>query len=312
MKYLICPLNWGLGHATRCVPIIRKLVDDGHEVVIVADGFPLEFLKLEFPFLRFKEYTSYSVYYSKKKSQVLAMIFNLPRIISGILKEHLWLRKLLRDEHFDQIISDNRFGMFNKKVHSVYMTHQIMVKMPQYLKLFEPIVWLIHRLIIHRFDECWIPDIKENGGLSGDLSHKYPLPKNAQFIGILSRFQGLENVEPNTDYEVVAVISGVEPQRTMFEKMLIKKYKNKPFQTILVSGQPHKLKIGKNIHNISLVSHLSDEEMAALFVGAKKIVSRSGYSTIMDLVTLNCLEKAELIATPGQTEQEYLFEIHSR
>lgn len=306
MKYLICPLNWGLGHATRCVPIIRQLVADGHEVVIATDGFPLEFLKQEFPFLHLIEYTSYSVYYSKGKSQVLAMLMNLPRIIAGVLKEHFWLRKLLQNEHFDQVIADNRFGMWNKKVHSVYMTHQIMVKMPEYLKLFEPIVWLIHRLIIHLFDECWIPDIKENGGLSGDLSHKYPLPKNAKFIGILSRFQGLENVEPNTDYEVVSVISGVEPQRTIFEKMLIKKYKKQPFQTILVSGQPHKLKIGKNIHNISLVSHLSDVEMAALLIGAKKIVSRSGYSTIMDLVTLNCLDKAELIPTPGQTEQEYL------
>ncbi len=306
MKILICPLNWGLGHATRCVPIIRQLVADGHEVVMVADGFPLEFLKQEFPMLRFIEYPSYSVYYSRRKSQVLAMLLNLPGIITGIIKEHLWLRKLLQNEHFDQVIADNRFGMFNKKIHSIYMTHQIMVKMPEYLILFEPIIWLFHRLIIHRFDECWIPDVEEKGGLSGDLSHKYPLPKNAKFIGILSRFQGMENVEPNTDYEVVAVISGVEPQRTIFEKKLIKKYKNKSFQTILVSGQPHKLKIGKNVHNITLISHLTDEEMAALFVGAKKIVSRSGYSTIMDLVTLNCLDKAELIPTPGQTEQEYL------
>ncbi len=311
MKILICPLNWGLGHATRCVPIIRQLLADGHEIVIVADGFPLAFLKQEFPFLRFIKYTSYSVDYSSRKSQVLAMVFNLPRIIKGIFKEHFWLRRLLKNEHFDQVISDNRFGMWNKKVRSVYITHQIMVKMPEYLKLFEPIVWFIHRLFIHRFDECWIPDIKENGGLSGDLSHKYPLPKNAKFIGILSRFQRLEHVEPNADYEVVAVISGVEPQRTIFEKMLIKRYRNQPFQTILILGQPHKLKIGKNINNIKLVSHISDEEMAALFLGAKKIVSRSGYSTIMDLVTLNCFDKAELIPTPGQTEQEYLKLVHS-
>ncbi len=311
-KILICPLNWGLGHATRCVPIIRQLLADGHEPVIVSDGFPLEFLKQEFPSLRFIEYKSYPVYYSKGNSQIGAMLLNLPRIIKGIIKEHFWLWKLLRKEHFDKVISDNRFGMWNKKTYSVYMTHQIMVKTPHLLKLFEPVIWLIHRLIIHRFDECWIPDVKENGGFSGDLSHKYPIPKNAKFIGIQSRFQGLKNVTPNTNFDVVAVISGVEPQRTIFEKMLIKKYKSKPFQTILVSGQPHKLKIGKSIHNITLVSHLSDKEIAALFLGAKKIVARSGYSTIMDLVTLNCLDKAELIPTPGQTEQEYLATIHKK
>ena len=311
MKVLVCPLNWGLGHATRCVPIIRHLLADGHEPVIVSDGFPLEFLKQEFPPLRFIEFPSYSVYYSKGKSQVGAMLVNIPRIIAGILREHLWLRKLLRTEHFDQVISDNRFGMWHEKVHSIYMTHQIMVKTPDLLKLFEPIIWLIHRLIIERFDECWIPDREENS-LSGDLSHKYPLPKNAKFIGLLSRFQGLENIEPNTDFDVVAVISGVEPQRTLFEKKIIEKYKDQPYQTILVSGQPHKLKIGKNIKNISLVSHLSDEEIAALFLGAKKIIARSGYSTIMDLVTLNCLEKAELIPTPGQTEQEYLKILHKK
>lgn len=305
-KILVCPLNWGLGHATRCVPLVRQLLAEGHEVVIVSDGFPLEFLRQEFPQLRFIDYPSYPVYYSKGKSQVGAMLVSLPRIVRGIIKEHFWLRKLLKTEKFDQLISDNRFGIWHPKIRSVYMTHQIMVKMPDLLKLFEPIVWLIHRLIIQRFDECWIPDRAENGGLSGDLSHKYPLPKNARFIGILSRFEGMEQVESNHDFEVVAIISGVEPQRTIFEKMIVEKYKGEPFQTILVSGQPHQLKIGKNIHNITLVSHLPDAEIAALLLGATKIISRSGYSTIMDLVTLNCLEKAELIPTPGQTEQEYL------
>src|ERR1035437_5200224 len=203
MKMLICPLNWGLGHATRCVPVIRQLMESGHECVIVSDGYPLEFLRQAFPALRFIEFHSYDVYYASGKSQVGAMLFNFPNIVTGIINEHLWLRSLLRSEHFDQVISDNRFGMWSLNVHSIYITHQLMVKMPYNLKFLEPLVHAIHKGFINRYDECRIPDLAENGGLSGDLAHEYPLPTNATFIGPLSRFKGMEVNSTNTDYEAV-------------------------------------------------------------------------------------------------------------
>lgn len=312
MKVLVCPLNWGLGHATRCVPVIRQLVAEGHEPVVVADGYPLSFLKQEFPTLRFIEFPSYRVYYAAGKSQVGAMIFNFPNIIKGIIQEHIWLRNLLRKEHFDQVISDNRFGLWYKGVHSVYISHQLMVKMPANLKFLEPLVHRIHKAVINRYDECWIPDSAENGGLSGDLAHKYPLPRNAKFIGTLSRFQGLEEIIPNTDFDVVAVISGIEPQRTILEDTLLLKYKNKPEKMLIVRGQPQSDNYQRQIGSITLVPHLSDKELAAVLIGAKKIICRSGYSSIMDLDALNCLQKAELIPTPGQTEQEYLFLVNGQ
>jgi uncharacterized protein (TIGR00661 family) len=312
MKVLVCPLNWGLGHATRCVPIIRKLVTEGHEVVIVADGYPLAFLQQQFLSLRFIEYPSYEVYYAAGKSQVGAMIFNFPNILKGIIQEHIWLRNLLRREYFDQVISDNRFGMWNKRIHSIYMTHQLMVKMPVNLKFLEPFVHRIHRTIINRYDECWIPDRAVDGGLSGDLAHKYPLPSHARFIGTLSRFKELKNIQANDEYEIVAVISGPEPQRTIFEDYLLQIYRNSSEKTLIVRGQPqienyHRRYIG----NITLVPHLSDTELAAVLLGAKKIICRSGYSSIMDLDALQCLPKAGFIPTPGQTEQEYLSSIYS-
>jgi predicted glycosyltransferase len=310
MKVLICPLNWGLGHATRCVPIIRKLMVEGHEPVLVADGYPLQFLRQEFPSLRSIEFPSYSVYYASGTSQVGAMLLNLPGIILGIIDEHSRLRNLLKTEHFDQIISDNRFGMWNKRVHSIYITHQLMIKMPQGLRFLEPLAHFIHKTFIHQYDECWIPDTKENGGLSGDLAHNYPLPRNARFIGTLSRFQGMENTTPATDYEIVAIVSGIEPQRTLFEEHLMLKYRNRTEKVLILGGQPQKKDTKKQTGNITLVSHLSTHELAAAFLGAKKIISRSGYSTIMDLETLKCLQKAEFTPTPGQTEQEYLSSIH--
>ena len=308
MKILVCPLNWGLGHAARCVPIIRQLIDDNHEPVVVSDGFPLEFLRSEFPALRFIEFPSYPIHYAKGKSQVGAMLFNLPDIIKGIINEHLWLKSLLQAEQFDRVISDNRFGMWNKRTHSIYITHQLMVKMPVYLKFLEPLVHLIHKAFIDRYDECWIPD-NEHKGLSGDLSHKYTIPKNARFIGPLSRFNGMENTRPDSGFDTVAVISGVEPQRTIFEESLIHRFRNDSRKTLLVAGKPGAGIDVSQINNVSIVSHLPDDELASLLLGANKIISRSGYSTIMDLHTLNCLPKAEFIPTPGQTEQEYLFTI---
>ena len=312
MKILICPLNWGLGHATRCVPIIQKLLSEGHEPVLVSDGYPLEFLRQEFPSLRFLEFPSYSIHYSIGNSQIIAMLRSFPKIVGGIVKEHLWLKNILKTESFDQIISDNRFGMWNKHIHSIYITHQLMVKMPRGLKFLEPLVWLLHRAIINRYHVCWIPDKKENGGLSGDLAHKYPLPKNAIFIGSLSRFASMKNILPIKDFDTVAILSGIEPQRSIFENELIQKYQNTESKMLIIKGQPQNTKTQTELGNITLVSHLTSDEMASYLIGTKKIISRSGYSTIMDLAALNCLGKAEFIPTPGQTEQEYLSKIHPK
>lgn len=314
MKILVCPLNWGMGHATRCVPIIQHLIDDGHTPVLVSDGYPLVFLRQEFPTLRTIEYPSYSISYSTGSSQIFAMLRSFPAILSGVIKEHFWLKRLLEQESFDQVISDNRFGMWSKKVHAIYISHQLMVKMPILLKPFEPFVWWLHRQIIHQYNEVWIPDFEDELlSLSGDLSHKYPLPKNAKFVGPLSRFALLTTLVPNTDYRFVAVLSGIEPQRSILERQLIELFKGCDFQTLIVRGLPVNNEIWSTTGNVRLVSHLTTRALASVLLGAKVIVSRSGYSTLMDLKALNCLHKAELIPTPGQTEQEYLakFQQHS-
>ena len=306
-KVLVCPLNWGLGHATRCVPIIREQLAAGNEVVICADGYPLEFLRQEFPALRTIELPSYPIRYSKRKSQVMAMLRFLPILLKGIYVENKWLKKLLRQEHFDVIISDNRFGLWNRDIHSIYITHQVMVKMPKGLKGLEPLGYAMHKQIINKYDECWIPDFAEDGGLSGDLSHKYALPANAKFIGTLSRFNDCKLTAADAGFQIVAVLSGVEPQRTLFENELIAAYKNSDKKTLIVQGKPGSEPFRKEITgNLTVVPYMNTSELAAVLMGCDEIISRSGYTTIMDLNALNCLNKARLIPTPGQTEQEYL------
>jgi Glycosyl transferases, related to UDP-glucuronosyltransferase len=311
MKILICPLNWGLGHATRCVPLIRRLINEGNDIVIASDGYPLAFLQQEFPSLSIVEIPSYRIRYSSGKTQTFVMLRNMPSIVGGVVREHRWLRRYLQtNNNIDMIISDNRFGLWSKRVKSIYITHQLMIKMPCGLAFLEPVAWRLHRMFINRYSACWIPDTSGEDNFSGDLAHKYPLPKNAEFIDILSRFQGLESIAPNTDFSTVCVLSGIEPQRSIFEESLIERFRNSKTQTLIVRGQPQAEKQTTKNGYVTLVSHLSTEEMAAYFRGATKIISRSGYSTIMDLAVLNCLSKAELIPTPGQTEQEYLSEYH--
>jgi len=187
-----------------------------------------------------------------------------------------------------------------------------MVKMPPELRLLEPIVWRLHRFFIHRYNECWIPDLAGNENFSGDLSHRYPLPDNAHFIGILSRFQQLKNIIPNYTYQTVMVLSGPEPQRTIFEEQLTEKFSKDAAKSLMIQGLPQKKQTSLQVGSLTKVSHLSTQEMASILTGAKKIIARSGYSTIMDLQTLDCLSKAILVPTPGQTEQIYLAELHKK
>lgn len=309
MKILICPLNWGLGHATRSVPIINKLLNEQHEIIIAADGYPLTFLRQSFPTLRFIELPSYPIYYSAGKSQVGVVLKSIPGVLFGIYKEHRWLKQFIKNEKINLVISDNRFGLWNKKIKSVYITHQLMVKMPFYLTMFEPILWFIHNCIIKKYDECRIPDFDDStSNLSGDLSHKYPLPPNSNFIGPQSRFNNMKTSTTNNEYKVLAIISGVEPQRTIFEDSILKRYKNKPFKTLIITGQPGDKPELINTGNVTVLTHLEDNAFIAVVQGVEKIIARSGYSTIMDLYTLDCLGKAELLPTPGQTEQEYLYQ----
>lgn len=303
-RILIAPLNWGLGHATRCIPIINELLSQGHQVIIAADGYPLQLLKQEFPPLECIEFPSFSVRYSNSSFQIGRLLWSLPAILFDIWREHRQLQVYIGQYRISYVISDNRFGLWTRLVPCVYITHQLMVKMPKGLEFFERLGWLIHRFFINRYMACWIPDEAENGGLSGDLAHKYPLPKHAGFIGCQSRFTSTPDIFPIETYHTVVVVSGPEPQRSLFEKEWIVKSLGQDKSVLIVRGLPEREVSREQLDNITLVSHLPSAELKAQLLAAEEIICRSGYSSIMDLHVLN--RKATLIPTPGQTEQEYL------
>ena len=310
---MICPLDWGIGHATRCVPIIKELVNIGHTPVIAADGRPLAFLQMEFPDLKFIRFGGYQPNYPRHGSMAWKMLCSIPKIIKGIKREHREVKKIIRDHNIDILISDNRYGLWNKETFTVFITHQLMVKLPYFIKFFEPLLNQIIKKFINKYDECWIPDMQSGQTLSGDLSHKYPLTENSYFIGPLSRFRDCETKdyeirdrEKSEICDVCVILSGPEPQRSKLEEILFTQLKGSSLKAVVVQGITEKNDSFDLNERIKVFSHLPSSEMLKYFQSSRTIICRPGYSSIMDIVTLG--KKAIFIPTPGQTEQEYLAE----
>jgi uncharacterized protein (TIGR00661 family) len=312
LHILISPLDWGLGHASRCIPVIQELIKARHNVTIAGYGRSLILLQKEFPHLDSVNLKGFSPSYSQTGKMVLHLFLLLPQFIGSIFREHHNLNNLLKLYHFDVIISDNRYGLWNKQVRSILITHQVMVKTPGWLKFAEYPIYLVSRLMLSRFDECWIPDYKESPGLSGELSHKYPLPENAKFIGPLSRFNQQESSSEKKTGErkIAALISGPEPQRSIFEDLVTKQLLELNQPATIVSGKPESESKPTFKDNLTILPHLSTPEMSGLIKTSSIVICRSGYSSIMDLHAL--FSKALFVPTTGQTEQIYLAELHQQ
>ena len=314
MKILLAPLNWGLGHATRCIPLIRQFLAEGNEVVLAGDGDSIMLLRKTFPDLRVVDLPSLELRYTHNAQQRGFYLRAIPALIRFTLADHYYLRQLLACEHFDRVISDNRFGLFSREVHCTYITHQLYPILPKRLRIVQPIARALHALIYRRYSEVWVPDYADSThNLAGDLAHGGAFDQYARYIGPLSRFsqyideEGTKVCQANDHtYPVVAILSGLEPQRTYFEQALIADLKDAADRTLIVRGKIGVPATVTHIGNITLVPHMSDEQLMRFMHDAQKIMVRSGYSTIMDLAILGLLDKAYFYPTPGQSEQEYL------
>ena len=302
---LVAPLDWGLGHATRCIPIIRELVSQGVEVVVAADGRPFDLLKKEFPLLTFVRLPGYSVSYPNDKRIAAKVVRQLPQLAYSAMSEHRMLQKIIRDFGVQAVISDSRFGLFARGIPSAYVSHQIGIKMPPSLEWASYFIYLVNKALINRYSECWIPDTAGKDNLSGELSHHYPLPHNAKYIGPLSRFKRISGIVK--EYDVLVLLSGPEPQRSILENIVLDQLKASPYRSLVVRGVPEKTQQIKLSDLVTVVSSLESEALNVAILSAEVVLSRPGYSTVMDLAVLG--SRAIFIPTPGQTEQEYLAEI---
>lgn len=294
-KIIVAPLNWGLGHASRCVPIIHFLIKHKFTPIIASDGDAFVFLQKEFPTLEVLELPSYNISYAKNLK--FGLLFQLPKIVKAIKLETKCIdRFVVNNQNVVGVISDNRFGVRSEKVPSVYITHQIHVLSG----IFTFFSSRIHQSIIKKFDECWVPDSKENL-LSGKLSKTKNKTLNLNFIGALSRFKKEELPIKN---DVLIILSGIESQRERLENRLLKAFKNTSQKVVLIQGKIEKNQQKKVLGNITIYNYLLSKELERAINQSEVIICRSGYSSIMDLAVLK--KKAFFIPTQNQSEQEYL------
>ena len=295
---LVAPLNWGLGHATRCIPIIRELEKNGFTPIIASDGIALELLQKEFPHLQSVVLPSYDIEYAVDGANFKwKLIKNSPKMIQAIFEEKKLVKNLVTTFDLKGIISDNRLGVRNKKIPSVLITHQLNV-------LSGKTTWIsskLHQHYIKKFTECWIPDFQEIPNLTGKLGHIEDSSLTLKYIGPLSR---LEKKELPIKYQLMVIISGPEPQRTMLEEKLIAKLQNYKGEVIFIKGKLEPEQKKEVIKNITYYNFMTSNEIETSINESEMVLCRSGYSSVMDLAKLE--KKAFFIPTPGQFEQEYL------
>ncbi|MCS6973864.1 MAG: hypothetical protein N2044_03110 [Cyclobacteriaceae bacterium] len=301
-KVLVAVLNWGLGHAARCVPLIRALIDNGIRVVVASDGDALRLLRAELPLLTYHELPSYAIRYSRTAAGMpWRLIMQLPHVMKTISEEHQLINELVRKEKIHFIISDNRYGAYHPTIPSVWLGHQLHLIMPGGWTWLSGTVNRLHTNLINRFGAHWVPDLP-GSPLSGRLS---AFEKPVAYTGILSRFTVLDSL-PDTSYAVVVVLSGPEPQRTLLEQKIRMQLPALPVRSLLVRGVPGN-DLVRAKENYDEVDFLTARPLNRVLAAAALVVARSGYSTIMDLCALG--KKALLIPSPGQAEQQYLAEL---
>ena len=300
---LVAPLDWGLGHATRCIPIISALIHQNCNVLLAGEGKIKVLLQQEFPQVSFLDLKGYQISYSKSKWTLpFTITTQIPKILAAVNYEHEWLEKTVLEHSIDAVISDNRYGLYHTQIPSVIITHQLLIKTP-FGKQVDKYLQQLNYEYITQFTECWVPDVEDSANLAGELSHPLKEPSIVtKYIGPLSRF--IPDSEPREDKDLLVLLSGPEPQRTVLEELLLEQLVDYSGPVCFVRGLP-----GDNTHltvpnNISVYSHLAADELKKKIQQASFVIGRCGYSTVMDLAVLK--KKGILIPTPGQTEQEYL------
>lgn len=300
-KALFCILNWGLGHATRSIPIINELERQGWDVIIATDGIPLHFLKKEYPTHHFEKLPGYNITYDGK-SIFWIILKQIPQMIRARQGENKLVRNLVKKHNIQLIISDNRFGCYHSKVTSIFMTHQWNLLYSD-LKIHKLATWLNQKMILRYFDKVWIPDDPELK-MSGILSENNP---HQIYTGIISRFKQEEIQRSSKNIDILFILSGPEPLRTSLEEKCVNlsnELKNSNIHIVRGTTKPRNAnqKIEKHIQQYDLVN---SDDLQKLISRAKFIVSRSGYTSLMDYLHLG-VNNLLLIPTPMQTEQEYL------
>ncbi len=301
---IVSPMDWGLGHAARCIPLIKQLQTQGYKVVAAGSGRSIQMLRAELKDITIETFQGKEILYSKRIHLVAKLLWQMPKFVFNFRKEKKAAENLYQKYTPEIIVSDNRYGFRHPETKSIFLTHQISPRLPRAFSWAAPLIKKLHIRLIKPFDNCFIPDFAGTENLSGALSHGFFLPPKFQFINPLSRFTILERYNVKLlNNRVLALVSGPEPQRTNFLKIILQQASTIDKEVLILTGAPE-ADMNYKKGNCTIVNHKNSAAMYKEILSSAYVVSRAGYSSIMDFFVLN--KKAVLIPTPGQTEQEYL------
>ncbi len=299
-RILVGILNWGLGHAARSIPVIEALLQDGFEVILASDGTAGKFLRKKYPSLPYLEAPRLNIKYTRnRKWMPIRLASQLPSLIRHYQQDLHWTRNTIKNYGITGIFSDNRPGIWHPDIPGIYFTHQLRVLSG----IFTPFSTIVHQKTYEKFTEIWVPDLKKEPSLSGKLGHvnfNTKLSSKIKYTGPVSRFR---YVKKNKDIPLTFLLSGPEPQRSVWENMIYANRKKFPDGTTLIRGtfSPAPVSFPSSWKVINMAF---DEELNDILLRSKLVISRSGYTSVMDLMKTRT--NALLIPTPGQPEQEYL------
>lgn len=297
-------LDWGLGHTTRTLPIIRHLMELNYTPIVACNPDQKALLREELPAVEFIYLDGYNLKYSWLGDYTrLMIIFQIPKILMKIKQEKRWLSHFMRKRKIDLVISDNRFGFYSSKIPSVFITHQLGIKTGMG-SIIDRLIRSFNYRYINRFSNCWIPDFKTEPNLAGELSHPNQVPeKPLTYLGCLSRLESCNQQTVKKEF-ILIILSGPEPQRTLLERKIIEEAVQVNQAMILVRGLPGNSNQFKAPSHLKVFNHLPAAILNDYLCTASYVIGRSGYTSIMDYMKTGV--RSILIPTPGQSEQEYL------
>jgi uncharacterized protein (TIGR00661 family) len=304
-RVFFAPLNWGLGHATRILPLIKYLLKKNFTIYIAASGRSKELLQNEISECVFLDFPAYPIKYPRSRFFVTRfMLVIFPQMFFAMVKEKRKLKNLQKKYKFDLIISDNRFSLASKEVKSILISHQLRYKLPWPIHKMEWLPEYFNYIHFKKYDKIIIPDVEAGQTLTGELSHdmRYLSKEKLYFLGILC---DLEDTIPGDDKPIdyFVIISGPEPQRTKFEKLVFRELHKLEGRVVVTLGKPEK-KYKIRMGNAEIYTYFTRRDISRYMVRAKLIISRPGYTTVMEMIELG--KCGLFIPTPGQIEQEYL------
>ena len=304
-RILVSPLSWGLGHATRDVPIINHLLEKGHEIGVAATGIALELLAIEFPSLRFYEVPDYPSPYTSEGFSVPRVVALLPAMQNDIIREHRIISKIAKQDKYDLIISDNRYGAYARGVPSLFISHQIRFSTPGGIERLERMIEAYSEHYHKNYERVIIPDNPPGAlSLSGKLGRaRRPITrKRAYYAGIITDIAKKDVVH---DIDYLVSISGPKVTKDALKEAIVLQIGSLPGEKVILLGDPGTIFEQRPDEDTLVKSHATRSEMADLMNRARFVITRSGYTTVMELAELG---KKDILftPTPGQTEQEYL------